>query len=204
MLNLVHPVKADLRQPITAWKALVWAYADEHVRAAGEEYNYHAQPKETSSTGRLMNMGVVQGRGAINGRLDCHEDALEIDATMRKWFEGIDGAFYPALAKAVERRTRVARACELKPLHPVPVRRANGSIKEEYTRMGRHDAPSYCLVEWEGHTSEEMLQAQQLYDLFIAFLDIMPGLNLSKWLISERGIDSSGRIIDKGPFNRQK
>lgn len=201
---LARTLKADLRQPITAWKALVWAYADEHVRAAGEEYSYHSQAKETCSTGRLMNMGVVQGGGAINGRLDCHEDALEIDALLRVWLDDINRAFYPCLAKAVERRQRVPRACELTPLHPVPVRRPNGAIKEEYKGHGRHDQASYCLVGWEGYTPEEMSAAQLLYDLFIEFLDIMPGMKLSKWRIAGRGIDSSGRIIDKGPFNRQK
>lgn len=197
-------LKADLRTPISAWHALVWAYADECVRAAGEEYNHHATAKQTSSTGRLMNMGIVQGRGAINGRLDCHEDAVTIDVKLRAWLDEVNRNFYPCLAKAVERRKRVPRAGELMPLHPVPVRRANGTIKEEYSRMGRHDQPSYCLVEWEGYTLEELSAAQQLYDLFIAFLDVLPGMKLSKWLISERGLDSSGRIIDKGPFNRQK
>lgn len=197
-------LKADLRQPITAWKALVWAYADEHVRAAGEEYNYHSVAKETSSTGRLMNMGVVQGRGAINGRLDCHLDALIIDIKLREWLDDVDPGYYPGLAKAVERRRRVPMACELTPLHAVPVRRVNGMIKEEYKRMGRHDRASYCLVEWEGYSAEELSAAQQLYDLFIAFLDVMPSFELEKWHIKDRGIDNSGRIIDKGSFNRQK
>jgi hypothetical protein len=197
-------LKADLRQPITAWHAIVWAYADEHVRAAGEEYNYHSEAKATSSTGRLMNMGIVQGRGAINGRLDCHEDALEIDAFLRVWLDDVDRSYYPGLVNAIENRRRVPMARELVPLHAVPVRRPNGAIKEEYTRLGSHAAPSYCLVEWEGYTIEELAAAQELYDLFIAFLDIMPGLKLSKWRIAERGLDNAGRIIDKGPFNRQK
>lgn len=204
MLNLVNPVKADLRQPITAWHALVWAYADEHVRAAGEEYSYHSQAKETSSTGRLMNMGVVQGRGAINGRLDCHEDALEIDVKLRAWLDEINKGFYPDVAKLVERRRRVPMACELPPLRLVPKLKLNGTPEMVYNGYGRHDMPLWCWVVKEGYDAAEIAKAQELYDLFVAFLDIMPGLKLSKWRIEGRGIDNSGRIIDKGPFNRQK
>jgi hypothetical protein len=88
-------------------------------------------------------------------------------------------------------------ARELPPLRAVPVRRANGQIKEEYTRMGRHDQPAYCLVDWEGCDASEMAAAQEIYDLFMAFLAIVPGLKLSKWRVHGLGLDSSGRIIDK-------
>lgn len=196
-------VKADLRAEASAWAVLVWAYADECVRAAGEEYRDSGPVRETSSTGRLMNMGLVQGRGSINGRLDAHADALAIDKKLRLWFD-FNPNYYAGVAMAAEKRRRVPMGCELPPLRVVPHRRVNGAIKEEYTRMGRHDKPAYCLFDLEGCSGEEMAAAQQVYDLFIAFLDIMPGLKLSKWRVTQRGIDSSGRIIDKGSFNRQK
>lgn len=185
-------LKADLRQPITAWKALVWAYADQHVRMA------------TNNEGRLAENGFSQmgysdvghGSGAINGWLDAHEDALLIDVKTRAWFS-VGKNFYGSFAMAVERRRRPAQACELPPLHAVPVRRVNGTIKEEYIRMGRHDTPAYCLVDWEGCDAAELAAAQMLYDLFVAFLDIMPQLKLSKWRIEGTGLDTSDRIIDK-------
>lgn len=185
-------LKADLRQPITAWKALVWAYANECVRVA------------TNSDYRLANTGyssvdlegVGGAGGAINGFLEAHEDALAIDETVRAWFD-FNGSYYAHVAQTVEKRRRLPMASELQPLRAVPVRRVNGTIKEEYLGNGRHDAPAYCLVEYEGHTSDELQHAQELYDLFVALLDIMPGLKLSKWRITERGLDNSGRIIDK-------
>lgn len=185
-------LKADLRQPTTAWKALVWAYADQHVRMA------------TNNEGRLAENGYSQnaytdighGSGAINGWLDAHEDALLIDVKTREWFS-VGRNFYGSFAMALERRRRPAEARELPPLRAVPVRRGDGSIKEEYIRMGRHDLPAYCLVEWEGFDAMEMDRAQMLFDLFVALLDIMPGWKLSKWRIEGTGLDTSGRIIDK-------
>src|SRR6185503_15471647 len=120
-------LKADLRQPITAWKALVWAYADECVRMA------------TNSDYRVVNTGYssvdlegVGGTGgAIGGFLEAHEDALAIDETVRAWFD-FDGIYYHRMAIAAEKRKPLPQASELKPLRVVPVRRINGTIEEEY------------------------------------------------------------------------
>lgn len=178
--------KADLRQPITAWKALVWAYADECVRVA------------TNSDFRLANTGYSSvdlegagGRGgAINGFLEAHEDALAIDETVRAWFD-FDGMQYHRMAIAAEKRKPLLKASDLKPLRLVPEYRVNGTIKMEYRNQGKHAEPHYCWVIYEGHTAEELSKAQQLYDLFVALLDVMPGLKLRKWRVCERGLTNT-------------
>lgn len=184
-------LKADLRQTITAWKALVWAYADEHVLVA------------TNSEGRLANTGYTSvnfgessGSGAINGFLEAHDDAVAIDSMVRAWFD-FDRNQYFALGKVLERRLRPPKGSELPPLRMVPKLKINGMPEMVYKGTGRHDMPLWCWVVREGYDSDEVAKAQELYDVFVALLDIMPGLKLSKWRIAGQGLDTSGRIIDK-------
>jgi len=179
-------LKADLRQPITAWKALVWAYADECVRVA------------TNSDYRLPNTGYssvdlegVGGTGgAINGFLEAHEDALAIDETVRAWFD-FNGTYYHRLAIAAEKRKPLPKAGELPPLHVVPEYRPNGALRIEYRSQGKHAEPCYCLVTYDGYTADELAKVQELYDLFVALLDILPGLKLRKWRVGARGLTNT-------------
>lgn len=180
---MVQVVKADLRQPITAWKALVWAYADECVRVA------------TNSDYRLASTGYssvdLEGAGgtggAINGFLEAHEDALAIDETVRAWFD-FNGTYYHRLAVAAEKRKPLPRACDLRPLRVLPQYRPNGTVRMEYRSQGKHAEPHYCLVAYDGHTAEQLTEVQEHFDLFVALLDILPGLKLMKWRVAERGL----------------
>ena|SRR6185295_2850277 len=184
-------LKADLRQPITAWKALVWAYADECVRMATNS-DYRLASTGYSSVDLE---GVGGTGGAINGFLEAHDDALAIDETVRAWFD-FDGMYYQRLAIAAEKRRPPPKASELAPWHVVPVLRPNETIKCEYRTLGRHDEPWYCLIDYEGTEPDQLEEAQKLYDLFLGLLGILPGLKLSKWRVEGEGLDSSGRIID--------
>lgn len=184
-------LKADLRQPITAWKALVWAYADEHVRAATNSKGSWVRPGPSS-----VDLGETGGSSGIAGFLEAHDDAVAIDGMVKAWFD-FDGMQYHRLAFALERRARPPRGCELQPLRLVPKLKVNGTPEMVYNGYGRHDMPLYCLLEIEGYDDAAIAKAQELYDLFVALLDIMPGLKLSKWRIVGQGLDTSGRIIDK-------
>lgn len=190
MLNLVNPVKADLRQEITAWKALVWAYRDEMVHMATNNDTGRMEP------GLAQNDYQEMPTGSTAGILLAHDDALLIDRKARKWFE--PGKMYHySFSRACARRHILPRARDLKPLRFVPVYRANGTIKMEYRTMGRKGEPYYCPVETEGHTREELDEAQRLHDLFIAFLDVMPGFSLAKWRIIGRGLTNGGESLTK-------
>src|SRR5688572_1840830 len=124
---MVHLVKADLRQPITAWKALVWAYADEHVRVATNSDFCRANTGYSS----VDLEGAGGTGGAINGFLEAHDDALAIDDTVRAWYD-FDGMHYHHFATGLERRKRPPRGCELQPLRLVPKLKPNGKPEMIY------------------------------------------------------------------------
>lgn len=191
-MQVVKVVKADLRQPITAWKALVWAYADECVRVATNS-DYRRADLGYSSVDLE---GAGGSGGAINGFLEAHEDALAIDETVRAWFD-FNGTYYHRLAVAAEKRRPLPQACDLPALRVVPERKVNGTIKIEYNSAGRHGTPHYCLVLYDGYTADELAKVQELHDLFIALLDIMPGLKLGKWRITERGLTNGRESLTK-------
>jgi hypothetical protein len=171
--------KADLRREITPWRALVWAYRDEAVRAASN----HEYATDYASTGYTMMQRAETGigGGTINGVLEAHEDAIHIDAKLQAWCDR-DARLYVAIATAGENMRPVPSSDQVPRLRVLPVYRANGQVKMEYRLTGEH-RPYLCLVQYEGYSEAEVERVRHVHSMFDSFLRIMPGFNLSKWKI---------------------
>ena len=68
---------AASKREITAWEALVWAYANENVRAAGG-----VDPGRRNYTTALamQRWGETGVKASLDGWWSCHADAVMIDA----------------------------------------------------------------------------------------------------------------------------
>lgn len=195
--GIKHLPKADLRREITAWRALVWAYADETLRAATDAASAPGHLERSAGVVRYTDQGRSNTQGCW---LEVHEDAFAIDALVMAWFDH-DGLRRDELARYAERRTPPPRQLDLQPLRCGPVYRANGAIKLEYPPRGRQ-VPYLCYVDYEGlppHVVELKQRRQaELHGLFLALLDVMAGLRLSKWKILGRGLTDGGESLTRG------
>ena len=181
-----QPPVADLRREITAWRALVWAYADENVRAAthcgGESAQY------CSNGLRMMRIGETGiGRGTINGLLDAHPDACAIDNLVANWFDEWP-MWRQGVAVYAEKRMFPPSADLMQTFTIVgPVLNAKGRPKEIWHTVGRKDHPYLCPLEVEGFPREEIERHRQFMALFDAMLEVMMGLKLTRWRIVSKG-----------------
>lgn len=181
--------KADLRREITAWKALVWAYRDECVRVAS---NKHQGPALRSNGRRLALAGEdwAMGDEPLGGFLEAHEDAVTIDAWLFKTACGKDFNLYAAIAVAAENNRPVPPEVFIPPRRVAPVLRDNGRPEIRYTTSGRRIA-EYCLIRLVGPTEEERASIERhqasLHGFFLAVLDALQDISLSKWVIVGRG-----------------
>lgn len=190
-------MKADLRREITAWGALVWAYRHEFVRAAGDsqalryaDTDYAQSPMETEKV----------GGGLINGALHVHEDALAIDALVWRWFDGSAQTRF-CIARHAERETPPPRQLDLVLQRIVPKYRPNGALWMEYPPRGRQ-VPYLCVLDYVGEPADVIEKKQrrqaELHALFLAMLDWMAMLSLSKWKIVGRGLTAGGESLTQG------
>lgn len=181
------PVKADLRRETTAWRALVWAYADEHVRAAT---NFPRKDEQSyASNGlALMRLGETGiGGGAIHGLLEAHQDAFAIDALVAAWFEEWP-EWRNGVAVYAERRRLPPRPEDLPRFAIVgPERNAKGNPREIWNANGRKDYPFLCPLEVAGWHPAEIEKHAQFIVLFDELLVVMKGLKLDKWVITSTG-----------------
>lgn len=181
-----HPPVTDLKRDISAWKALVWAYGDECIRAAthcdGETVQY------CSNGLRMMRVGETGiGRGTINGLLDAHPDAWAIDNLVANWFDEWPH-WRNGVAVYAESRRPPPRAEELQPFTIVgPELNAKNRPREIWHTFGRKDYPYLCPLVVEGWPREDIERHRQFIVLFDAMLEVMKGLNLTKWRIVEKG-----------------
>lgn len=171
--------KADLRREITPWRALVWAYRDEAVRAAGNQYRGVERATNGMALMRRGETGI--GGGVINGFLEAHEDAIAIDGKLQAWCDK-DDRLYMAIASAAESMRPVPTADQVPRLRVLPILRANGAVKMEY-RLGGDHRPYFCLVQYEGYSEAEVERVRHVHSMFDGFLRIMPGFALCKWKI---------------------
>lgn len=178
--------KADLRRPITAWKALVWAYRDECVRAATNT-SEAGRYAETGFAASRYSTGEAGGGGLINGLLEAHVDAHAIDQLVANWFDE-----WPLWRQGV---AVYAEKAELPP-HPDTLPRfrivgpelnAKGNIRVIYKSYGRKDEGYLCPLVSEGFDEREIQRHREFHALFIGLLDIMGGLKLKKWRITGPG-----------------
>lgn len=192
-----QPPKADHRREITAWKALVWAYADELVLAASAPgpASFVSEGPQMSGLGRER-----IGGGAINGWYEPHADARLIHAKLEAWFNH-DRQGCQAIMWHAERRREIAPAISVPRLRAVAVLDRQGEVLIERIRSDRKARVSaqYCLVEFEGTDPAVAASKERawkdLYRLFVAFLDVMPGFPLTKWRIAERGLTNVGESL---------
>jgi len=181
------PPKADLRREISAWKALVWAYADENVRAAT---HCGSEPALYCSNGlSLMRVGETGiGGGTINGLLEAHPDAWAIDNLVANWFDEWPD-WRQGVALYAESR-RPPPAVEHLPRQRIvgPKLNGKGNPVQLYRDFGAKDHPYLCPLEIdEGYTAAQVEWHRQFLLLFKAMLDVMEGLKLERWRVRGRG-----------------
>jgi hypothetical protein len=203
-LGKTGPVRPDLRAPITAWAALVWAYHDELVHAASNVGA--AWYADTGYAQSQLGVERVSG-GLINGVLEAHEDAVMIHAKMREWFSGHSEGL-TRLIWVAERRIALAPEISLPRVRVMPRRDKNGEVIVMRLRpyRGARVETEYCEVEYEGLSLEVAAAREQayreFYALFLAFLDAMPGFKLVKWKVEGRGLTNVDESLTKGSIDR--
>lgn len=177
--------RADLRREITAWGALVWAYADQHVRAAT---HCGSEPALYCSNGlALIRVGETGiGGGAINGLLEAHPDAWAIDNLVANWFDEWPEWRHGVAVYAEKRRPPPAaeqlttfRICG-------PKYSAKGHPVVLYNDRGGRSAYLCVLDVEEGATEADVERHRAFLAMFSALLEIMQGLKLERWKISGR------------------
>ena len=183
--RIIHPPKdglrADLRRPITAWRALVWTYRDEHVRAA----------TNASQRGRLAETGYAAPRyggdaapgGLINGVLEAHQDAHAIDHLVANWFDEWP-LWRQGVAVYAEKPLLPPHPDDLPPFRILgPVLNADGKPKRQYKSYGHKGEGYLCPLLCEGLEAAEIQRHREFHALFHELLRVMQGLVLVKWKI---------------------
>jgi hypothetical protein len=179
-----QPPKADLRQDITAFRLLVWTYADECVRAASDGEADLNGEKTTTVLGRLIDGDEGAGRGSINGLLIPHDDAVVVDGLVWAWLDQDWGkrAYY---ASYLEKRLAPPHPMSLEPERRVPRLRANG---KPYVIYDHNRNRVGVLEDIVGHSAKQIAYADQMYCLFEGLLDVLQTIQLKKWRVKNRGL----------------
>lgn len=180
----------EFRRETTAWSVLVWAYADEIVRAASSVAgsNFPTPRLAQSSLGRECVSG-----GLINGWYEPHRDARLIHAKLEEWFSHNPGQGITVMSHA-ERRKHVPPKITVPRVRVVPQLDRNGDVL-----IQRHRAPGrgrviaeYCLLDYKGTDARVAEQREaawgEFHRMFVAFLDVMPGFPLTRWKVTKRGL----------------
>lgn len=183
----VHP---PAKKTITAWRALVWAYADENVRAANAHLVYR-------DDGRSRYAGYASEKATVSGYLAAHADAIAVDAMLKG---GLDGYQYTRIARAAEQRVPIPAKIELPPPRIIPVLNRRG--RPDVLLNPASGKPWYCPVKIIGFGDAQArdLQSAQLamHRIFVWVLDEVARMPFERWVIRGRGIDSLGESLDRG------
>jgi len=182
--------RADLRRDITAWGALVWAYADEIVLAASSVAgsNFPTPGLAMSGLGRERIAG-----GLINGWYEPHADARLIHAKLAEWFSHDSYGLCQVMAHA-ERRKQLPREIVLPRVKALPRYDRQGNVLIERRRAHRSGRviTEYCVIDYEGIDHREADRREKawrdMHAMFVAFLDVMPNFEMSKWRVKGRGL----------------
>lgn len=188
--------QVDLRTDTTAWEALVWAYRAECVRAVGGD---SGPGRWISPSYSVFLAGETSGggRGAINGHLDCHIDALVIDGLVKAT---LGGEALHQVMKAAGDGMLPKWQLEFEPLRCGPVLRQRKGIWRPHVVYKAHSRmPDYCPLEWTGVPREQRVKAQQQQmEVWFAFVTLLRDLmrksdagviRLEKWRITGLGVD---------------
>lgn len=192
-----HPPVEGFRREISAWRVLVWAYADEIVRAASSVVgsNFPSPGLAMSGLGRER-----IGSGLINGWYEPHADARLIHAKLEEWFSHDPRGGYVVMSHA-ERRCELPANISVPRVKVLPVLDRNGNILIQRHRSHRKAKviAEYCMIDYEGadpRVAEHRERAwRDLHSLFVAFLDVMPNFPLSKWRVTSRGLTQGGESL---------
>ncbi len=193
MLNVEAqlPIKADLRRDITAWKALVWAYRSECVRAVGEEELAEVGAITRSSI--LMHSSSGRHRGTINGRLDCHIDAIAIHSHLLML---LDAETALQVMKAAEAGEPPAWHLTLPRKRLVPgLNRKTPYGVIHHLIDGRTRRASYCPLREVGLDEEERVRLQQAQmTVWLDFVHLLRRMcnvltSLEKWRMVGLGVE---------------
>jgi hypothetical protein len=179
---------AARKREITAWDALVWAYANENVRAAG---GIEPARRDYSTALAMQRWGETGVKASLDGWWSCHIDAVVIDARVKRL---TDGRQYTLIARAAEARVPISPIPQLEETlpHPELVNTGRGKGPKVINHpTGRR--PWYCPLVWEGPTPEERARAERLqaslHGVFLAVLDALIGIDgLERWSIKSRGL----------------
>ena len=191
--------RADLRRNITAWGALVWSYADEIVLAASS-----IGPSRFIGEGPAMS-GIGReriGGGAINGWYEPHADARQIHAKLGDWFSH-DGRGAQLVMWHAERRREVPSRIRLPRVKAVPVYDRNGDVLIQRRRspLSNRLMTEFCVLQFEGLdpavADRKEREWREFHEMFLAFLDVMAGFQLSKWRITGRGLTSDTESLTR-------
>lgn len=186
----------------TPWEALVWAYAEENVRAAN---GHHTVPMIASALRRLGEGpgAAFEARGALAGYLDCHADAAAIESVVKgvtaggrefAWWE-LEMVGDPARLVSDVKRARVAAAdihaeiaaaAEARVMPPPEIAIEPPRAAPLYDRGSPHPyvaihprarRPWYCPVEWAGTMPNQAARQRARHEaVYAAFLDVLVAL----------------------------
>jgi hypothetical protein len=190
---------ASQKMRISAWDALVWAYAHENVRAAGGFLSL----KNDYFQGSGWDSSIEHHTATVRGYLQAHEDAVSIDAFVK--VNSGPHHVYMAIYKAAERRAPVPAKLDLPTQKCVPVMvKRNGELvpKLIYPAKGRKE-PILCCLDIVGVPQDEIDKAQlrqaAIHTIFLSLLDVMEyRLPLTKWAIAGRGLTDGGESLTQG------
>lgn len=177
--------KADMRRETTAFRLLVWTYADERVRAMADGAEYGDGLSYGSTVlGRLIDGVEGSGRGTINGLIEIHEDALMVDSLVWAWYDHRPD-YRAYLATHLERRVPPPHPSTLEPQRRVPRLKPNGKPHILYDN-NRHAIG--VLEDVVGYDAKQMAYADLHYRLFVGLLDVLKSQQLTKWKVTGRGL----------------
>lgn len=198
-VRTIHPPVSGFKRKITAWGALVWAYADEIVLAASSvgSARYVTEGPSISGLGRER-----IGGGAINGWYEPHQDARTIHAKLDEWFSHDRHAAQLVMWHA-ERRREIPAAIHLPRVRAVPVYDRLGNVLIMRRRAHRKDrvAAEYCMLQFEGLdpavADRKEREWREFHAMLVAFLDVMEGFDLARWKIAGRGLTDVGESLTR-------
>jgi hypothetical protein len=185
----MHPVKADLRQEITGFGLLDWAYRKECVRAAGEEEWAALEGHGMSILARAGNVGLKgMSHGAINGRLDVHIDALRVDKFV---YDNCSSKLYWHVTVNAEAGRPVPATLALPRVTRCSPRYHENNLQRLVKTYDKDRHWVACEVEYDAPSDEEVSSALKkqawLHGQYLALLDALPELALDKWKVTDRG-----------------
>lgn len=175
-------IEVDLRRDLTAWKALVWAYADQLAY-----WGSGGGPQCFLGPGIAAICYGEEGQYEVPPSTDVDDDAMAIDTLVRNWFD-IDLKWRDGLARYAMARKPPPPVEALEPLHVLsPARDPDYVPRLIYPPSGQRHAAYICVIEFGGHSAAAIQRHREFMALFHELLNVMRGLTLKKWRITAPG-----------------